>query len=266
MNTTIAQRESARHNDGRFGEQDHTEPEVGLTPAPDFRSAHARRIDDKLAALRAERDRLMGERREEHLLDIARHLPASITRVTFRTEYDRDGEKHMLMFDSAEDERDIVNLDTNLTNHLYAVAWDFGQPGDFVADEWMDGEDEHYWVNLDEETALQYASEFRQEMQAAQRTAGIAPLPLHYGHTAWTERAMRVRAHQAGITAIHLNIPEDASGTEVVSFEHVDRGIVPVDDGDNDHMFIVAQARQLPHPTDTMTKSGIAGAHLTLKV
>lgn len=265
MNDTIARREDARQHDGRFGEQEHSAPDVTLATVPDYRSNHARQLDEQLDALRTQREQIMEARREEHLLDIARHVPAGVHRIVFRVEYDRDGEKQMLMFDYAEDESDMVDLDKPLTEHLYSVAWDFGRPGDFAADDWMAGEDGHYWVDLDEQTAIDHARHFRQEMQAALRTQGIAPLPLSHGHVTWTERAMRTRAHETGITAIHLRLPEDAAGVEVVGFEHIDLGTIPLDDGNGDHMFIAAQARQLPHRTDNMTVP-VAGAPLTLKV
>lgn len=266
MNDTAVRREDARRRDGRFGEQEHTSPDVTLTAAPEYRSDHARKLDEQIDALAAQREQIMEARREEHLLDIARNVPAAVTRVVFRAEYDRDGEKSMLMFDYAEDERDMVTLDKALTEHLYTVAWDFGRPGDFAADNWMEGEDGHYWLHLDEDTALQYAHDFRNEMQAAQRTAGIAPLHLHHGHVAWTERAMRARAQAAGITEIHLHVPEDAAGVEVVGFRYADIGSVTVDDSDSDHMFLVGQAQQLPHRTEAMSDSGLAHAPLTLKV
>lgn len=256
-------RENAREASGQFGEQNHSAPEAELTELPDFRSDHARQLDAKLAEVRAQRDGLMEERREAHLVDVARLLPAGVRRVTFRTEYDRDGEKHMLMFDSAEDESDMVDLDKPLLDHLYAVAWDFGQPGDFVADDWMDGEDEHYWIDLDEETALDQASRFRAEMQSAQSLHGIAPLHLHHGHVAWTERAMRTRAHEAGITAIHFDVPEDAAGVRVIGFDHADHGTITPDDSNGDHMFLVGQGQQFPHRTDSMVS---ADGRLTLKV
>lgn len=267
MNETTARREDARENDGRFGEQEHSAPEAGLSVLPDFRSAHARNLDEQLTDLRTQRDALMERRREEHLLDIARALPAGITRVVFRADYDRDGEKHSLTFDHAEDENDLVNLGPALTDHLHSVAADFGSPGDFAADEWMDNEDEgYYWVELDEQTAVEHARGFRLEMKAAQRTQGGAPLHLSNGHIAWTERAMRVRAHEAGISAIHLEVPEDAAGVRVVGFEHLDYGTITPADSNGDHMFIVGQAQQLPHRTDAMVKTSAPGAHLTMKV
>lgn len=259
----MQRREDAREDSGQFGVQEHSAPEATLTELPDFRSDRARLLDNQLAELRAERDELMERRRDEHLLDIARQMPAGITRVTFRVEYDRDGAPHFLLFDHAEDENDLNELGRAITDHMHSVAADFGAPGDFVADEWMDGEGSYYWVDLDEDTAMQHARNFRQEMKAAQRTHGIAPLHLAHGHSAWTERAMRVRAHQAGITAIHFELPEDESGVRVVGFDHVDHGAISPDDSDGDHMFLVGQGQQFPHRTESMKSDG---ARLTLEV
>lgn len=262
---TAAARESARASDGTFGEQEHTAPEAQLSVLPDFRSARARDLDDKLAALRVQRDALMNERRDAHLLDIARHVPASVTRVTFLIQHDRDGDPHYLMFDHAKDEYDEAVLDPALTGYLYSVASDFGAPGDLVAGDWMDGDESYYWIDLDEGTALENACSFRNKMEAAQRLNGIAPLAFSDGHIAWTERAMRVRAQAAGITAIHFDVPEDAAGVRVVAFDHVDHGTIAPDDSDNDHMFLVGQGQQFPHRTDRMRPSATHPARFTLE-
>lgn len=265
MSAADARREEARQRTGEFGEQQRSAPEAVLaTEPPDFRSDLARQLDAKLDDLRAQRNALMEERREAHLVDIARAVPAGVTRIIFRTEHDRDGEPHYLTFDHAEDEADIVTLEREVHDHLSAVAWDFGQPGDFAADNWMDGDDGgYYFIDLDEQTAIDHARDFRTEMQAAQRTQGGASLHLHYGHAAWTERAMRERAKAAGITAIHFDLPEDEAGVHVTGFDHVDHGAILPDDSNGDHMFIVGQGQQFPHRTDAMVS---ADGHLTLKV
>lgn len=258
-------RENARAATGRFGIQEHTEPETELAALPDFRSRHARLLDAQLTDLRQQRDILMEERREEHLLDIARKLPADVRRITFRAEYDRDGERNMLLFDNAENDIDVVQLDPALTDHLYGVALDFGTPGDFVADEWLANEDDgYYWVDLDEETALRYADEFRSEVNNSMFPD--TTMRESRSIVTWTERAIRARASSIGFTEIHLRINEENGGVSVVSFQTAGGTIAPYDESDSDHRFIAAQAESIPARSDSLTTTGRTDAPLRLGV
>ena len=267
MSAAEARRESAREVTGRFGVQEHTAPEAVLAELPDFRGDRARQLDDQLTELRKQRDALMEERRDEHLLDIARKLPADVSRIVFRAEYNRDGEREMILFDHAEDDTDLVGLDTALTDHLYSVAFDFGTPGDYVADEWLDNEgDGYYWVDLDEETALGHAHDFRSEINGFRGPLDALPLGAYRGNIAWTERAMRVRAHSVGIASINFAPTRDNDGVEVVSFRLADGTIVAPDDANDDHMFLAAQAQHLPARSEAMTATGDAAGTFTLEV
>lgn len=261
-------REESRNGDGTFGTQEHSAPEATLAELPDFRSDRARMMDGEIAGVKKRLAKMMEGRRDEHLLDIARQLPADVTRVVFRAEYDRDGNKHMLMYDHADDVADIdtANISRPMQDWLYGVAWDFGAPGDFVADDWMDGENEFYWVDLDEETALNHAHNFEWEMKAEQEQNGYASLRAALGRDAWVERAARARAYTAGIRAIHMHLPEEKSGVEVVLFETTAGEHIRPSEMNEDHQFIQQQIARLAHRTGTMTDSGIPTAPITLKV
>ena len=264
----ILRREAARSNDGTFGTQQHTAPDTTLAELPDFRSNRARMMDDEIAGHKKRLAKMMEARRDEHLLDLARQLPANVTRVVFRVDYGRDGDKEWLMYDHADgtDDIDTADISKPLQDHLYGVAADFGAPGDFVADDWMAGEDDYYWVDLDEETALYHADSFDWEIKSEQERNGHASLRAAYGRDTWVERAIRVRAHQAGIGAINLHLPEEKAGVEVVSFSDRDGNPVAFDETNNDHRFIRAQAERFPHRTESMKPSGIAAHPIRLEV
>lgn len=262
----VARREDARQGDGTFGAQTHSAPETALAEPPEYRSDRAQTLDDAISKQKAVLTELMEQRRWEHLNDLARNMPADATRVVFRAEMDTEGEPEMLMFDHVDTERDFASLDSALQSYLYGVALDFGTPGDFVADEWMDSDDEFYFVDVDEETALYHAESLRTEMDLAQREGGLAPLRLVNGFNAWVERATRTRAHQAGISRIHLRQAEERAGIEVVWFEHADGHVHRPDETANDHHFIRAQIQRLPHRSEGMKPGTNPDAPLILEV
>jgi len=255
-------------NIGQFAEKVQSDTEAAVVVPPDFRSDRARMMDDEIADIETRLGKMKEARRDQHLLDLARFLPAEVTRVVFRADHDEDGNEDSLSFDHADDIEDIdfADLDPAMRDNLYAVAWDCGKPGDFVAGDWMDGEDGYYWVNVDEETALGHAEDFERAIAAEQEANGFASLRVAFGRNAWVERAARCRAHAAGIKNIHLHLPEDKAGVEVVWFEDRDGNLVRPDEANSDHRFIQAQVERLAHATESMKPSGNPDAPLTLEV
>ncbi|SDH35599.1 hypothetical protein [Microbacterium sp. 77mftsu3.1] len=273
MSAVEQRREDHRHGDGTFGKQDHTEPEATLTPEePTFTSEHGRRLEQEVAQAQAALDKVKDERREQHLIEMARYAPADVEVIVFRGQRDEEGTLDSLFFDHAEDEANDVSIDPAVSAHLYTVAWDFGSPGDYAADQWLDtdGSDEeeevYYRIDLDEGTALLHAQHYRDALYSDTHDGGLAPLQLRYGLDAWTERTMRTRAHKAGITNIYFGISEELAGVQVVAFDHVDHGRIAPDDADGDHMFIVGQGQEFAHPTEAMVSTGDKDAPLSLKV
>lgn len=246
-----AARENARHSNGTFGEQQHSAPEQDLVTPDSYRSHRTNELTAKAASLKEDLDRVKDARRAQHLLDISRAVPANITRVVFRVDCDDNDSPDFLMFDhSMTDDGNDEELAAPLKGYLYDVGLDFGSPGEFVAEDWMDGEDEpeggeqFRWIDLDEESALDNAAHFRAEMNAEREAGGLMSIQNLDARDAWTERAIRARAHQAGVTSVHLKFSDGGEfPLETVWLNHVDRGMIRPDNSDGDHMFIVGQVQ-----------------------
>lgn len=263
--STDRDRENARRKNGQFGEQHHSAPEASI-PARPFVSARNEKLTRQIEQLRAEIEKLEDARRAEDILDMARGLPAEVERVSFRVHYDQDGEEQHLFYEGVHG-GGIEEVDSETQNHLHSIAWDFARPGWSYAGDWFETDDDsrggdgpddygYYWLELGGEASLAKAAEYRARYEKERELGGLIPDEVRDGLHAWTERAMRIRAHELGVKRIRFRFPDHRSFLEVEGFEGAHGAFIPFDESNSDHRFISAQAENITYPSKQMHDTG----------